>query len=204
MLTLKYTVKAIAAQHGLIASFMPKPIFGINGSGMHCHQSLFGLDGNNLFFDGNDEFHLSKLAYQFISGQAETCPALAGVVAPTINSTNGSSLAMKPRYILAGLRQTGLALIRIPATRQEWNPGCSGGIALSRPFLQPIPCSFTAMLAAGLDGVDNAFDIPKPLNNINIYHLDEEERARLGVRELPGSLLDALHELDQDVSLTNA
>jgi glutamine synthetase len=86
VLTLKYVVKAIAAQHGLIASFMPKPVFGINGSGMHCHQSIFSLDGKNLFFDGEDPFKLSVLAHQFIAGQLDHARAMAAVVAPTVNS----------------------------------------------------------------------------------------------------------------------
>ena len=86
VLTLKYTVKAIAAQHGLIASFMPKPLFAINGSGMHCHQSLFTAEGQNLFYEKGDEFHLSKLAYGFIAGQLNHARALAAVVAPTVNS----------------------------------------------------------------------------------------------------------------------
>jgi len=86
VLTLKYTVKAIAAQHELTASFMPKPIFGINGSGMHCHQSLFDTQGNNLFFDPKDEYHLSKLAFGFIGGQLKHARALSAVVAPTVNS----------------------------------------------------------------------------------------------------------------------
>jgi glutamine synthetase len=80
VITLKYTVKAIAAQHGLIASFMPKPIFGINGSGMHCHQSLFDEAGNNLFFDENDPFHLSKIAYGFIAVSSSMHAALAAIM----------------------------------------------------------------------------------------------------------------------------
>ncbi len=169
---------------------------------MHCHQSLFGLDGNNLF-DGNDEFHLSKLAYQFISGQ------LKHARAPQVYSQQ--SIPYKrlvpgyeaPVYWLGSDKPVWSALIRIPRhtagmDQVVWR------IALSRPFLQPIPCLYCHAGSRTVDGADNAFDIPKPLNNINIYHLDEEERARLGVRELPGSLLDALHELDQDVSLTNA
>jgi glutamine synthetase len=86
ILTLKYTVKAIAAQYDLIASFMPKPIFGINGSGMHCHQSLFDRQGKNLFFDADDQFNLSDLAYGFIAGQLHHARALSAVVAPTVNS----------------------------------------------------------------------------------------------------------------------
>ncbi|MCD6355903.1 MAG: glutamine synthetase, partial [Anaerolineaceae bacterium] len=86
VMTLKYTVKAIAAQHDLIASFMPKPIFGINGSGMHTHMSLFNNKGDTLFFDRNDEFHLSKIAYSFIAGQLKHARALTALVAPTVNS----------------------------------------------------------------------------------------------------------------------
>src|SRR4030043_395719 len=86
VLTLKYTVKAIAAQHGLIASFMPKPIFGINGSGMHVHQSLFDIQGKNLFADEKDDYHLSTLAYNFIAGQLLHARALAAIVDPPANS----------------------------------------------------------------------------------------------------------------------
>ena len=86
VLTLKYTVKAIAAQHGLTASFMPKPVFGINGSGMHCHQSLFDDKGENLFFDAKDEFKLSKTAYAFIAGQLLHARALAALgIAPLLD-----------------------------------------------------------------------------------------------------------------------
>src|SRR5512147_174417 len=86
VLTLKYTVKAIAARHGLTASFMPKPVFGISGSGMHCHQSLFDQDGNNLFFDDSDEYKLSSVARSFIAGQLKHARGLAALVAPTVNS----------------------------------------------------------------------------------------------------------------------
>ena len=86
VLTLKYTVKAIAAEHGLVASFMPKPIFGINGSGMHCHQSLFDEKGNNLFYDPADDYHLSKIAYNFIAGQLLHARAFCAITAPTPNS----------------------------------------------------------------------------------------------------------------------
>ena len=78
VLTLKYTVKAIAAQHGLVASFMPKPVFGINGSGMHCHQSISDKTGKNLFFDANDDMHLSKLGCSFVAGQLAACTRPGG------------------------------------------------------------------------------------------------------------------------------
>ncbi len=115
VLTLKYTVKAIAAQHGLTASFMPKPVYGINGSGMHCHQSLFDIKtGNNLFFDAKDEAHLSPLAYSFIAGQLEHARALAGVVAPTVNSYKRLVPGYEAPVYIGWAQQNRSALIRIP------------------------------------------------------------------------------------------
>lgn len=195
VLTLKYTVKAIAAQHGLVASFMPKPIFGVNGSGMHCHQSLFDLDGNNLFFDPKDEFSLSELAYHFIGGQLKNARALSAVVSPTVNSYKRLVPGYEaPVYIgWAGVNRS--ALIRIPrytpgkdkAVRAELRcPDPSGN-----PYLQ-----FLVMIAAAFDGIENKIGAPKPLNNINIYSLNSEERYEKGIEQLPGSLLEALNELE--------
>jgi len=203
VMTLKYTVKAIAAQHGLIASFMPKPIYGINGSGMHTHMSLFDEKGNNIFFDKDDDVHLSETAYSFIAGQLKHARALSALVAPTINSYK----RLVPGYeapVYVGWAQTNRsALIRIPryttgqdkATRAELrcpDPACN-------PYL-----AFAGMLAAGQDGVDNKMKPPKPLNNINIYRLSEEERKAKDIKELPSSLMEALSELDKDEVLKNA
>ena len=103
VLTLKYTVKAIAAQNGLVASFMPKPIFGINGSGMHCHQSLFDKSGTNLFYDRDDEFNLSRLAYGFIAGQLQHAAIFLGC-----DRADGQLLQTAcPRLRSTGLRGLG-------------------------------------------------------------------------------------------------
>ncbi len=104
VLTLKYAVKAIAAQHGLIASFMPKPVFGINGSGMHCHQSIFDLEGNNLFYDKDDPIKLSPLAYQYTAGVLNHARALTAVVAPLSTPTSVWFPVTKPPSISAGPR----------------------------------------------------------------------------------------------------
>ena len=196
VLTLKYTVKAIADQHGLVASFMPKPIFGINGSGMHCHQSLFDTNGNNLFFDARDPFHLSTLAYGFIAGQLTHARGLSAVVAPTVNSYK----RLVPGYeapVYIGWAQTNRsALIRIPRHTAGMDKAVRVELRCPDPSCNPY-LAFTAMLAAGLDGIDNGLELPKPLNNINVYHLDSEDRSRLGVKELPGSLIEALRELDE-------
>lgn len=197
VLTLKYTVKAIAAQHGLVASFMPKPIFGINGSGMHVHQSLFDLKGNNAFFDAKDGFNLSPLAYGFIAGQLAHARALSALVAPSINSYK----RLVPGYeapVYIGWAQTNRsALIRIP----RYNVGKVKSVRAELRFPDP-SCNpyiaFSAMLAAALDGIDNKLALPKPLTNINVYHLGDDERKAKGIKELPGSLLEALAELEKD------
>jgi glutamine synthetase len=203
VITLKYTVKAIAAQHGLIASFMPKPIFGINGSGMHCHQSLFDEDGNNLFFDDNDTFHLSKIAYGYIGGQLEHARALAAIVAPTVNSYK----RLVPGYeapVYVGWAQTNRsALIRIPRYTKGQDKAIRAELRCPDPACNPY-LAFSAMLAAALDGIDRNIQPPEPLNNINVYHLTEEERLERSVHQLPGSLYEALTELDQDELLKDA
>ena len=204
VLTLKYTVKAIAAQHGLTASFMPKPVYGINGSGMHCHQSLFDIkSGKNLFFDAKDDAHLSPLAYSFIAGQLEHARALAGVVAPTVNSYKRLVPGYEAPVYIGWAQQNRSALIRIPRYTEGRDKAVRAELRFPDPSSNPY-LAFTTMLAAALDGIDKNLKAPKPLNNINLYHLDKEERAKLGVTELPGSLAESLKELEKDEVLKNA
>ncbi|WKZ47902.1 MAG: glutamine synthetase family protein [Anaerolineales bacterium] len=204
VLTLKYTVKAIAAQHGLTASFMPKPVFGINGSGMHCHQSLFdNKSGTNLFFDKNDEAHLSGLAYGFIAGQLAHARALAAIVAPTVNSYKRLVPGYEAPVYIGWAQQNRSALIRIPRYTEGRDKAVRAELRFPDPASNPY-LAFTVMLAAALDGIENKMQAPKPLNNINLYHLDKDDRAKLGVTELPGSLAEALTELDKDEVVKSA
>jgi len=204
VLTLKYTVKAIAAQHGLTASFMPKPVYGINGSGMHCHQSLFDTkSGNNLFFDAKDSAHLSPLAYSFIAGQLEHARALAGVVAPTINSYKRLVPGYEAPVYIGWAQQNRSALIRIPRYTEGRDKSVRAELRFPDPSCNPY-MAFTVMLAAALDGIDKKMEAPKPLNNINLYHLNKEERTKLGVTELPGSLAESLGELEKNAVLKEA
>ncbi len=203
VLTLKYTVKAIAAQHGLIASFMPKPIFGINGSGMHCHQSLFDKNGHNLFFDPNDALRLSPLAYAFIAGQLAHARALSAVVAPTVNSYKRLVPGYEAPVYIGWAQINRSALIRIPHYTAGRHQSMRAELRFPDPSSNPY-LAFTAMLAAALDGIDRNLQPPKPLNNVNLYHLGEKERKRLGVRELPGSLAEALSELEKDEVIQSA
>jgi glutamine synthetase len=203
VLTLKYTIKAIAAQHGLVASFMPKPVHGINGSGMHCHQSLFDSEGNNLFFDEADEYKISQLAYSFIAGQLLHARGLAGVVAPTVNSYKRLVPGYEAPVYIGWAQQNRSALIRIPRFMEGHSKSMRAELRFPDPSSNPY-LAFTAMLAAALDGIDCKYEPPRPLNNVNLYHLDKKERKKLGVGELPGSLAEALKELEKDTVLRDA
>lgn len=203
VLTLKYTVKAIAAKHDLVASFMPKPVFGINGSGMHCHQSLFNTKGENLFFDPNDEYKLSKVAYAFIAGQLAHARALAAVVAPTVNSYKRLVPGYEAPVYIGWAQINRSALIRIPRYTEGRHKATRAELRFPDPSANPY-LAFTVMLAAALDGIDRQLTPPPALNNVNLYHLSKEERTALGVQELPGSLAEALEELEKDQVLKDA
>jgi glutamine synthetase len=203
VLTLKYTVKAIAARHGLVASFMPKPIFGINGSGMHCHQSLFDTQGENIFFDEADEFHLSKTAYGFIAGQLAHARALSAVVAPTINSYKRLVPGYEAPVYIGWAQINRSALVRIPRYTEGHNKSMRAELRFPDPSSNPY-LAFSVMLAAALAGIDKKLPCPNPLNNVNVYHLTPEERTAMGVAELPGSLPEALRELDSDKVIKDA
>jgi glutamine synthetase len=203
VLTLKYTVKAIAAQHGLTASFMPKPIFGINGSGMHCHQSLFDAKGGNLFYDAKDEYHLSKIAYSFIAGQLVHARALAAIVAPTVNSYKRLVPGYEAPVYIGWAQINRSALIRIPRYTEGRHKSMRAELRFPDPSSNPY-LAFAAMLAAALDGIERNLIPPKPLNNVNLYHLEPQERMKMGVGELPSSLDEALDELDKDELLKSA
>ncbi len=203
LMTFKYTVKAIAQAHDLFATFMPKPIAGINGSGMHTHQSLFDLQGEqNLFYDAKDNYHLSPLAYNFLAGQLAHARALAAIVAPTVNSYKRLVPGYEaPVYICWGQINRS-ALIRIPryspgrekATRMELR--CPDGS--SNPYLV-----LATMLAAGLDGVEKKLQPPAPIEE-SAYEFTAEDLAERGIGVLPGSLAEALQELEKDAVLRNA
>lgn len=197
VLTLKYAVKAIAVLHGLTASFMPKPVFGINGSGMHCHQSMFDRAGNNLFFDAKDPMHLSKLARSFIAGELAHARALAAVVAPTVNSYKRLVPGYEAPVYIGWAQQNRSALIRIPRYTEGRDKAVRAELRFPDPSSNPY-LAFTVILAAALDGIEKNLTPPEPLNDVNLYHLSPEERSQRGVKELPGSLAEALGELEKD------
>lgn len=193
--TFKSTVKAVAAKNGLIASFMPKPIVGVNGSGMHCHQSISDLAGRNLFYSKADPLSLSEIAYRYIAGQLSHARAMSAVLAPSINSYKRLVPGYEAPVYIGWAQLNRSALIRIPrgttpdSTRVELR--CPDSSA--NPYL-----AFNAMILAGLDGVDKNLNCPDPLNNINVYELDEETRRSMNINMLPGSLSEALEEFKAD------
>lgn len=203
VLTLKYAVKAIAAQHGLIASFMPKPVFGINGSGMHCHQSIFNQLGENLFYDPQDAFRLSEMAYHFIAGQLQHARALSAVVAPTVNSYKRLVPGYEAPVYIGWAQVNRSALIRIPQPMPDDGNTVRLELRCPDPSTNPY-LAFNAMLAAGLDGVDRKLTCPEPLNRLNVYELSDEERQEMGIDMLPGSLPEALSAFEADPVIQDA
>jgi glutamine synthetase len=201
--TFRTTLKAIAQQHGLYATFMPKPFYGINGSGMHTHQSLWSCDGNtNLFHDSNDEYQLSQVARGFMAGLLAHARGMIAVLAPLVNSYKRLVPGYEAPVYISWARINRSALIRIPqasrgrpeATRLELrcpDPSCN-------PYL-----AFSAMLAAGLDGIERNLELSRPVEE-NLYHFDDTMIRKQGVRTLPGSLEEALEEFSNDEVIQTA
>jgi glutamine synthetase len=201
--TLKYTVKAIAAQHDLVASFMPKPLFGINGSGMHCHQSLADINGMNLFHDAKDPLHLSRLARGFIAGQLAHARAFSAVTAPTVNSYKRLVPGYEAPVYICWAQTNRSALIRIPRYTTGQDQAVRAELRCPDPSSNPY-LTLMVMLAAGLDGIERNLEPTAPLNNVNVYELGAVERKKYKIQELPGSLMEALAELDKDTVIKNA
>ncbi len=196
VVTLKYTIRAAAKECGYFASFMPKPIFGVNGSGMHTHQSLFDAKGKNIFYDVRDEYKFSEIAYQFMAGQMARVRALSAIIAPTVNSYKRLVPGYEAPVYICWAQINRSALVRIPrysvgreqSTRMELrcpDPSCN-------PYL-----AFAAMLASGLDGITKKLSPGIPLEE-NVYHLSDEEHKKRDIKTLPNSLLEALGELERD------
>jgi glutamine synthetase len=194
--TFKYAVKAVAASYNLYATFMPKPIFGINGSGMHTHQSLRGTDGNNAFHDAGDEYHLSQTAYRFIAGQLAHAKALAAIVAPTVNSYKRLTPGYEAPVYICWAQINRSALIRIPRV----SPNKPGSTRVELRFPDPSTnpyLAFATMLMAGLDGVERGMEPPAPVNE-DVYLFTHEDLEARGIDQLPGTLGDALDALEGD------
>lgn len=192
IMTFKLAVKTIAQRNGLHATFMPKPIFGMNGSGMHTNMSLF-KDGKNIFFDENGERKLSREAYSFIAGLLEHAKSLVAVTNPLVNSYKRLVPGYEAPVYLAWSASNRSALIRIPAARGQStrvelrcpDPSCN-------PYLALAVC-----LAAGLDGIERGLVPPEEVTE-NIFSMDARTRADNGIDNLPGTLFEALELMKRD------
>ncbi|MCX8196805.1 MAG: type I glutamate--ammonia ligase [Candidatus Micrarchaeota archaeon] len=201
VMTYKTAVKSLAKKYGLFASFMPKPVYGINGSGMHVHQSLW-KGGENAFFDGTNEYGLSKIAMNFIGGIIEHARALTAITNPTINSYKRLVPGYEaPVYICWG-RINRSALIRIPRNLKGKEKGARIECRFPDPSCNPY-LAFAAMLAAGLDGIKRRLQPPAPVEE-KVYGYEDEKRKSLGIGTLPGSLAQASEEFAADSVLVDA
>ena len=189
ILTFKLVVKTIAQRHGLHATFMPKPIFGINGSGMHTNMSLF-KNGKNAFYDENDKLQLSQEAYWFIGGIIKHMKSMTALTNPTINSYKRLVPGYEAPVYIAWSARNRSPLIRIPAAR-----GTSTRIELRCPDPSCNPyLSLAAILSAGLDGIENKIDPGESVDK-NIFAMTKEQRLEEGIESLPGGLNEAIEEM---------
>ena len=192
IMTFKLAVKTLAQKNGLHATFMPKPIFGINGSGMHTNMSLF-RDGKNVFYDPDGPKGLSKEAYSFIAGILSHVKGFAAVTNPLVNSYKRLVPGYEAPCYLAWSASNRSALIRIPAAR-----GQSTRVELRSPDPSCNPyLAFAACLAAGLDGIEKGMTAPAEVTE-NIFAMDQATRAAHGIDSLPGSLEEAVKALEAD------
>ncbi len=195
VITLKYITKIIASKHDLHASFMPKPIFAINGSGMHTHMSLFDSGNENVFFNKNSK-KLSQTAKFFIGGLLEHIKEITCVLNSTVNSYKRLVPGYEAPTYICWARRNRSALIRIPTSR-----GNSTRCELRSPDLSGNPyLQFAVMLAAGLNGIENKIDPPKSIEK-NIYNLSEKDREKYNIRQLPESLGHAINLMQESTFL---
>ncbi len=192
VMTYRIVVKQIAQQHGVYATFMPKPVFGINGSGMHVHMSLF-KGSRNAFFEPEGKYHLSKVAKSFLAGLLKHVPEITAVTSQWVNSYKRLVPGYEAPVYITWARRNRADLIRVPeykpskenATRIELrspDPACN-------PYL-----TFSVILAAGLEGLEKKYEPPEPVKE-NVYEMSEEERAARGIGTLPGSLWEAVEAM---------
>jgi glutamine synthetase len=203
LVTLKYTLKAVAQRHGLHATFMPKPIYGQAGSGMHTHQTLGEHAGEaNAFYDRNDEYHLSTCARQFIAGQLVHARALCALVAPLVNSYKRFVPGFEAPMAISWAQMNRSALIRVPRVSNTDRSTLSVEFRAPDPSCNPY-LAFAGMLHAGLFGIKQKLPLPPPVEE-NLYAFDPERLARHQLGRLPASLAEALSELRRDDVLRDA
>ncbi len=195
LMTTRFVVKEVARRHGIRATFMPKPLYGENGSGMHTHQSLFTPDGHNAFFDPSDPLYLSAVAKGYIAGLMHHAKEIIGVCAQWVNSYKRLVSGYEAPVYITWAKRNRSNMVRVPmykpgkeaATRIEFrapDPACN-------PYL-----AFATMLHAGLTGIEDNYPLPDPMER-DVYAMSKEERKALGIEELPGSLNMAIAYMEK-------
>jgi glutamine synthetase len=198
IITFKMVVKRVALKHGLHATFMPKPVAGINGSGMHTHLSLF-RNGKNAFFDEKASLQLSKNALQFIAGLLEHADEMVAITNPLVNSFKRLTPGYEAPTNIAWSASNRSAMIRVPAKRGQ-STRCE--LRMPDPSCNPY-LAFTVMLAAGLEGIQKNMTPPPPIQR-NIYQMSVRDRRKHKVKELPGTLREALQIMKRSRVVKNA
>ncbi|HDO25254.1 MAG TPA: glutamine synthetase, partial [Nitrospirae bacterium] len=201
VMTYRIVVKEVATKYGCYATFMPKPLFGQNGSGMHVHQSLF-KGSKNVFFDPRDKNNLSKVAKGYIAGLLKHAPELTAICNQWVNSYKRLVPGYEAPVYVAWAMRNRSALVRVPmykpgkeqATRIEFrspDPSCN-------PYL-----AFSVMLAAGLEGIEKGYKLPEPIEK-DIFRLDDKAKKKLGITSLPGSLAKAMEITEKSEVVSKA
>jgi glutamine synthetase len=200
-ITYRLIVKEVAAKNGVYATFMPKPLFGENGSGMHTHMSLF-TDGRNQFFDGADDHNLSVVGKQFIAGLLRHARELAPVFAQWVNSYKRLVPGFEAPVYVAWSQRNRSALIRIPLYKPGSEQATRAEIRCPDPACNPY-LTFAALLHAGLEGIEQGYELEAPMDS-NLYHLTAEERRERGIVSLPETLGEAIDEFAGSALLRRA
>ena len=198
IMTLKLTGKTIALKHNLHVTFMPKPISGICGSGMHTHISLF-KNGDNIFYDSNGKYQLSKEALYFIGGLLEHAKGFTAITNPLVNSYKRLTPGYEAPVYIAWSERNRSPLVRVPAAR---GVGTRAELRSPDPSCNPY-LAFAAMIKAGIDGIKNKIDPGEPVSQ-NIYTMSNEKKKSLGIENLPSTLKEALLELEKDEVIKSA
>jgi len=197
--TFKLVVKSIARKHGLYATFMPKPIAGVNGSGMHCNVSLFNQDGSNAFFDPNGPHQLSEVAHQFLAGLVKHVRSFTAITNPTVNSYKRLVVGYEAPVYVAWSASNRSPLVRVPASRGM-------GTRLELRSVDPSTNPYLALaviLTAGLEGIKNKM-VPEPSLDENIFRMTPEELEAKNIQALPATLQDAVALFAKDEVMKNA
>jgi glutamine synthetase len=189
VMTYRLTVKEVAQEFGIYATFMPKPVGGVNGNGMHTHQSLFEGD-RNAFFDATDEYHLSKVAKGYIAGILRHAGEITLVLNQWVNSYKRLVPGYEAPVYVCWARRNRSALVRVPMYKPGKEQAARVELRSPDPSCNPY-LAFAVMLAAGLKGVEEEYDLPPEASN-NIYEMSEEERREAGIESLPEDLYEAI------------